>query len=89
MSIYSFWSGDTTYFTNSKSLKKAQAVGKENMIHYFETCKYLEEEPEAGADYFIPKEVEKERIEWVRHMMKTDKDVMVLENDTEDYINLV
>ncbi len=81
MKIYSFWSGDTTYFTKSRSLKKAQAVGKENMQHYMETCNLLEEEPTAGKDYFIPTEVEQIELSWFLHLMKTDPDVLILDDE--------
>ena len=87
MKIYTFWSGDTTYFTKFKSLKKAQAVGLENMQLYIDTCKYLDEPVEAGRDYFIPEQVDLERLEFARHIIKTDKDVMILDNDLEDYLN--
>ncbi len=81
MKIYSFWSGDTTYFTISKSLKKAQAIGKENMKHYEETCKYLEEAPEADKRYFIPEEVETVEKSWFEYLMKTDPDTMILDEE--------
>lgn len=88
MKIYTFWSGDTTYFTKSKSLKKAQAIGKENMKHYIETCKYLEEEPAADETYFIPKagEINEETVEWFQHMMKTDPDTMILDDELYDML---
>ena len=87
MRIYSFWSGDTTFFTKSKSLKKAQVVGKENMEHYLETCEYLGEQPEAGKDYFIPEEVEEVTLEWLRHSVKADFDTLILEDELYELIS--
>lgn len=81
MKIYSFGSGDTTYFTKSKSLKKAQTVGKENMEHYLETCKYLEEKPEAREDYFIPEEIEQVSKDWFNRQLKIDPDTMILDDE--------
>ena len=81
MKIYTFWSGDITYFTKYKSLKKAQAVGKENMELYIETCKYLGEEPEVGKEYFIPDEVDQVTKSWFNHLMKTDPDVLILDDE--------
>ena len=86
MKIYSFWSGDTTYFTKSKSLKKAQEVGKENMKHYNDTCEYLGEKPEAGKDYFIPEKIEEVTKEWFNHLVKTDNDVLILDDELEKLI---
>lgn len=86
MKIYSFWSGDTTYFTKSKSLKKAQLVGKENMEHYLETCKYLQEEPEVGKEHFIPDEVEKVTKGWFNHLVKVDPDIMILDDELNNCI---
>ena len=81
MKIYSFWSGDCAFFTTSKSLKKAQEVGRAGMKHYLETCKHLGEEPDpiAGKEYFIPQEVEQIDIEWFKHLLKTDPDTLILE----------
>ncbi len=83
MKIYTFWSGDCTYFTKSKSLSKAKTIGKENMKHYLETCKYLEEEPHPDANerYFIPEEVEQIEKSWFDHMMKVDPDTMILDEE--------
>lgn len=86
MKIYSFWSADTTYFTKSKNLKKAQAVGKENMKHYLETCEYLEEQPEAGKDYFVPEEVEEVTKEWFNHLIKTDPDTLILDDELDTFL---
>jgi len=86
MKIYSFGSGDTTYFTKSSSLKKAQVIGKENMKYYLETCEYLEEEPEAGEDYFIPEEVEKVTKSWFNHMIRTDKDTLILDDELNELL---
>ena len=83
MKIYSFWSADTTYFTKSKSLKKAKELGKDNMKHYNETCKYLGEEPEADERYFIPTEVVEVEKRWFNHLMKIDPDIMVLDEELE------
>lgn len=83
MKIYSFWSADTTYFTKSKSLKKAQAVGKENMKVYLENCKYLEEQPKAEKSSFIPEEVEAVSKAWFNHLVKTDPDTMILDDELE------
>lgn len=81
MKIYSFWSADTTYFTKSKSLKKAQLVGKHNMEAYIECCKELEEEPEAEKSSFIPEEVELVSKKWFNHLVKTDHDTMILDDE--------
>lgn len=83
MKIYSFWSGDTTYFTTSGSLKKAQAVGEEVMEQYLETCKYLGEEPQVGEDYFIPNRVEQVTKQWFRHLLETDRDTLILDDVLE------
>ncbi|MCE5220108.1 MAG: hypothetical protein LLF98_02275 [Clostridium sp.] len=81
MKIYSFWSADTTYFTKSKNLKKAQTIGKENMEHYLETCEYLGEQPEELENYFIPEEVEVVTKEWFKHLIKVDPDTMILDEE--------
>lgn len=81
MKIYSFWSADTTYFTTSKSLKKAQEVGKENMKHYLKTCEYLGEQPEAEQNYFIPEEVEQVTKKWFKHLMEVDPDTLILDEE--------
>ena len=81
MKIYSFWSNDTTYFTKSKSLKKAQLIGKENMEHYLNTCKELNEYPEADESYFIPSEVEEVEKSWFDYMVKTDPDILILDEE--------
>ncbi len=81
MKIYSFGSGATTYFTTSKSLKKAQAVGKENMNHYLDTCKELGEEPEADESYFIPESVESVTKSWFKHSVKVDPDTLILNDE--------
>lgn len=81
MKIYNFWSADTTYFTKSKSLKKAQEIGKNNMKHYIETCEYLQEEPEVNESYFIPNEVETITAEYFTKMVKTDKDILILDDE--------
>ena len=86
MTIYSFWSGDTTYFTKSKSLKKAQEIGRDNMKHYLETCEYLEEQPEVKEEYFIPEEVEKVTKEWFNHLVKVDPDTMILDDELYNLI---
>lgn len=82
MKIYTFWSGDTTYYTTSKSLRKVQDVGREVYKHYLETCKYLEEEPEVGREYFIPAEVYEETEEEFARMMKHYSDDVVLLDDS-------
>lgn len=82
MKIYSFWSADTTYFTTSRSLKKAQTIGKESMKHYLETCEYLGEQPEnLTKDYFIPEELEEITKEWFQHIIKTDPDILILDDE--------
>ena len=83
MKIYSFWSGDTTYFTKHKGLRKAQAIGRENMKHYNETCEYLGEEPQADKSYFIPQagEINEEAVEWFRYMIDTDPDTVILDDE--------
>jgi hypothetical protein len=87
MKIYSFWSGDTTYFTKSRSIKKAQSVGKENMELYLKTCEYLGEQPEADKDYFIPNEVEKVSKAWFNHLVKTDPDTLILDDELYSFLN--
>lgn len=88
MKIYSFWSGDTTYFTKSKNLKKAQAIGREVKKHYLDTCKYLGEEPnrEITKDYFIPEEVEEVSQKWFNHLVKTDPDILILDYELESLV---
>jgi hypothetical protein len=87
MKIYSFWSGDTTYITKSKSLKKAQKVGQENMIIYLDLCKEENEEPEADTGYFIPESVaEENNIEYVKMLVKTNNDVLVLDDEIEMFL---
>lgn len=82
MKIYSFWSADTTYYTTSKNLKKAQKIGQENFKHYLNTCKYLEDEPEKlSKDYFIPKKLEEEKPEWFAYSAKNDKNIMILDDE--------
>ena len=84
MKIYQFWSADTTYFTRSKNLKKAQAIGKQNKKHYLNTCKYLGEAPEEIDDnYFIPEELEEVEIEWFRYLVKNDSDIFILDDELE------
>lgn len=83
MKIYAFFSGDTTFITKSKSLKKAQKIGKEIEQSYIENCKYLEEEPEELNGYFIPEELEEISIGDAKRLVKTDKDTFVLEDDLE------
>mgnify|MGYP001061485431 CR=1 FL=1 len=81
MKVYSFWSGDMTYFTTSRSLRKAQAVGREVYRHYIETCKYLEEEPEVGRECFIPEELyEVDEEEFARMMKHYSDDVVILDD---------
>ena len=88
MTLYTFWSGDTTYITKYKSIKKAQMVGKENLKLYLEACEYLGEEPETDDEsYFIPEEVTKEPKYFIQNMVNTDRDVVVLEEETQEYIN--
>ena len=84
MKIYTFWSGDTTYITKSKSLKKAQEVGRDVWNHYRATCKYLEEAEAVGGEYFIPSEVEDLDWDWAKQLLRTDPDVMVLDNEILD-----
>ncbi|NMC76536.1 MAG: hypothetical protein GYA60_04500 [Candidatus Methanofastidiosa archaeon] len=82
MKIYQFWSADTTYFTTSKSIKKAREIGKHNMKSYYDTCKYLGEQPEEiDKSYFIPDELEEITIEWFRHIIKVDNDIMLLDDE--------
>lgn len=83
MKIYSFWSADTTYFTKSKNLKKAQAVADCNMKVYFNNCEYLEEKPELDKTDFIITEVEQVTKKWFKYLMNTDKDTMILDNELE------
>ncbi len=88
MKIYSFWSGDTTYFTKYKGLKKAQEVGRENMESYKERCRYIGEEPQADRDYFIPRkgEINEETADWFRHLVNTDPDITILDDELHDLI---
>lgn len=79
MKIYSFWSADTTCFTTSKSLRKAQDIGRDNMKTHAEACAYLGEEPTADSSYFIPSDVEQVEVSWFKHLMKTDPDTLILE----------
>jgi hypothetical protein len=84
MKIYSFWSADTTFFTTSSSLKKAQSIGKENLQQYLDTCDYLEEDPklnELGKAYFIPSEVESITKLEFKHMLEVDQDILVLDDE--------
>lgn len=82
MKVYSFFAGDSTFLTTSRSIKKAQAIGREIMQHYLETCKYLGEEPTVGKEYFIPEEVTEEPdINWVRYLIETDPDIVVLDDE--------
>ena len=83
MKIYSFWSADTTYFTKSKSLKKAQLVGDCNMEVYFNNCEYLEEQPWLSKEDFIVTEVEPVTKKEFKYFMKTDKDTMILDYELE------
>ena len=88
MKIYTFWSADTTYITKSKSLRKAQEIGKENMQLYLEQCAYLgdEQDIEFAKSLCIPDEVNEETVEFAKYLVRTDKDIMVLEDDTERYL---
>lgn len=83
MKIYSFFSGDTTFITKSRSLRKAQKIGKEIEQSYLENCKYLEEEPEELNGYFIPEELEEISTDEAKRLVKTYNDIFVLENDLE------
>ena len=83
MKIYSFFSGDTTYITKSRSLRKAQKIGKEIEQTYIENCKYLEEEPEELNGYFVPEELEEISIYEAKRLVKIDGYVFVLEDDLE------
>lgn len=91
MKIYSFWSADTTYLTKSSSLKKAAAVGKENMGHYLKTCEYLGEKPgltgEEMERYFIPEEVERITYKQARHLLKVDDDTLILDEEVREKLN--
>ena len=81
MQIYSFWSADTTYFTVSKSLRKAQAVGRDNMRAHAETCEYLGVESTVDSGYFIPQDVEQVEVSWFKHFVKTDPDTLILDDE--------
>lgn len=83
MKIYCFFSADTTFITKSRSLIKAQKIGKENEQIYIENCKYLEEEPEELNGYFIPEELEEISTDEAKRIVKTYNDIFVLENDLE------
>ena len=86
MKIYTFWSGDTTYFTKSKSLKKAQEIGQSNFKLYLDTYAYFEEEPTLAANYFIPEEVEEITIEYFRKLMTTDSDTLILDDNLRNLL---
>lgn len=86
MKIYTFFSGDTIFITKSRSLSKAQKIGKEIEQSYIENCNYLEEEPEELNGYFIPEELEEISIEYARKFVKTEKDAFVLEYDLEELL---
>ncbi len=91
MKIYSFWSADKTYYTISKSLKKAQEIGKENKKYYMDTCEYLGEKPDPDVinpknHYFLPESVELIKKEWFQYLMKTDSDTMVLDDELYNLI---
>lgn len=81
MKIYSFWSADTTYFTKFKSLKKAREIGAENEKCYLETCEELGEQPTLTKDQFYPDEVEAVTNSWFSHLVKTNPDVMILDDE--------
>ena len=86
MKIYSFWSADTTYFTKSKSLNKAQEVGKENMKCYIECCEELGDEQNLTIDQFIPTEVEPITVAWFNQSIKTDSDTMILDDELYTFL---
>jgi hypothetical protein len=86
MKIYSFFSGDTTYYTTSRNLKIAQQVGKENYKHYLDTCNYLKEKPEVGKDYFIPTELEKVSKECFTWEIKNDLNILIMCDEILDLI---
>ena len=50
---------------------------------YFKNCEYLEEEPDEGKDYFTITEVEQVSKAWFKHLMKVDKDTMILDYELE------
>ena len=85
MKIYNFFSGDTVFLTKSKNLRKAQAVGRDGYKHYLATCEYLDEEPQVGSGYFVPQagDIYEESLEWARHLVATDDDVVVLDDELE------
>lgn len=86
MKIYSFWSADTTYFTKFKSLEKAREIGTENEKCYLETCEELGEQPTLTKDQFYPDEVEMVTKAWFNHLVKTDTDVMILDDELEAFL---
>ena len=86
MRLYTFFSGDTTFITKSRSLKKAQQVGREIEQSYMNNCKCLGEEPEKLNGYFIPEELEEISIDFAKRLVKTDSDTFVLENDLEELL---
>ncbi len=87
MKIYTFFSGDTNYFTTSKSLVKAQKLGKEVYAHYLATCEYLGEKSnfskKEAKGYFIPLEVEEVSLEDFKRF-KNDSDCFVLDEKLEN-----
>jgi len=86
MKIYTFWSADTTYYTKSRNLKKAQAIGRDNMKQYMDTCEYLGEQPTADKDYFIPAEIEEVTAEYFRKFVMTDDDILILDDDLRNLL---
>ncbi len=89
MKVYSFFSGDTTYISKSRDIRKLQAIGRENHKGYIESCKYLEEDPEVGKDYFVPEKEDIETIDldtefdWLREQVKFDNDIVFLDEEIE------
>ena len=57
MKIYKFKVGITTYFSLSRSLKQAIAVGEDSYREYLGICERRNEEPVLGRAFFVPTDV--------------------------------
>jgi len=88
MKIYSFFSGDTTYFTTSSSLKKAQDIGRGVKRNYYDNCAYLNEQPctDVNDDYFIPLELEKVSMSDFFRYTQIDNNICILDDKLEEIL---
>ena len=91
LNIYNFWSADTNYFTTSKSLKKAQQIGHDNMQHWIDTHNYLEDTTPIDEEFLkgqcIPDEVRKVTKKEFIFSMKIDKDTLILDDQLYQLID--